>query len=162
MRCKAAEEFKTEEYSQPQVDTDFLKTVSRKVSSESLSRSFKPWFLRTFNCLDVDDLSKAKDRSKFPSLENQYLALLIVYAFAMTEMNTIIEFLSCLASDKDLDLVWQGVAIILFGLSESKVRHVLRIKTVFAGTPPNTHVVIAASFSALYSPYTTLRVSVKQ
>ena len=109
--------------------------------------------MRTFNC---------PGRSKFPSLENQYLALLIVYAFAMAEVNTIMEFLSCLASDKDMDLVWQGVAIILFGLSESKVRHVLRNKTVFAGTSPNTHVVIAASFSALCSPYTNLRMSVNQ
>jgi hypothetical protein len=149
MRCKIAEEFKNEDnskFSQAQLDTDFLKTVSRKVSSESLGHSFKPWFLRTFNCLDVDDLSKAKDRSKFPTLEHQYLALLIVYAIAMTEVNTNMDFLSCLVSDEKLDPVWHCVAIILFGLSESKVRHVLRSKTVFVGAPPNTHVVIACCF----------------
>jgi hypothetical protein len=139
MRSRVAEEFKKDvnhPFSQQQVDVSFIKAVSRRISSESLGHSFKAWFLRTFtNCCDVDDPSKNK--SRFPLLEHQYLALLIVYAIAMTEVHTELgrlrEFLLCLISDDTLDsAVWQCVAVILFGLAESKVSDAMRRIAVFA------------------------------
>lgn len=157
MRSMVAKEFKKDvnhPFSQQQVDISFIKAVSRRISSESLGHSFKTWFLRTFtNCWDVDDLSKNK--SKFPLLKHQYLALLIVYAIAMTEVHTELdhlrEFLLCLISDDTLDsAVWQCVAVILFGLAESNVSDAMRRIAVFADASPTTHIAIAPSYFLLF------------
>lgn len=168
MRSMVAEEFKKDvnhPFSQQQVDISFIKAVGRRISSESLGHSFKTWFLRTFtNCWDVYDLSKNK--SKFPLLEHQYMALLIVYAIAMTEVHTELddlhEFLVCLMSDDTLDsAVWQCVAVILFGLAESKVRDAMRRVAVIAHASPNTHIAIAPSYflSSIYRHCTILTMS---
>jgi hypothetical protein len=117
--------------SQAALDASFLLVVSGRVSVKQLEHSFQTWFLETFTkYVDNNDLSNAKDQLKVPDVQYQYLALLVVYAIALsrvTNENTDLEeLIKYLISDTKWNLVWQCVAIILFGLSNSQVRNVLR------------------------------------
>lgn len=117
--------------SQAALDASFLLVVSGRVSVKQLEHSFQTWFLETFTkYVDNNDLSNAKDQLKVPDVQFQYLALLVVYAIALsrvTNENTDLEeLIKYLISDTKWNLVWQCVAIILFGLSNSQVRNVLR------------------------------------
>jgi hypothetical protein len=118
-------------FSQAALDASFLLVVSGRVSVKQLEHSFQTWFLETFTkYVGNNDLSNAKDQLKVPDVQYQYLALLVVYAIALsrvTNENTDLEeLIKYLISDTKWNLVWQCVAIILFGLSNSQVRNVLR------------------------------------
>jgi hypothetical protein len=58
-----------------------------------------------------------------------------------TELFEVIKYL---VSDTSLDPVWQCVAIILFGLSDSQVRDLLSIKAGIPNASSITHVAIVA------------------
>jgi hypothetical protein len=136
-------------FSQAATDASFFLVISKRVSVERLEHSFQTWFLETFTkYVDNDDLSNAKDQLKVPEVEYQYLALLVVYAIALTSVTNgsseLEGFMKYLVSDTQWDLVWQCVAIILFGLSNSQVRDVLRSKASIANATPITHVAIVA------------------
>lgn len=140
-------------FSQAATDASFLLVVSQRVSVKQLEHSFGTWFLETFTkYVDNDDLSNAKDQLKVPDVQYQYLALLVVYAIALTREtsgNSGLEvFIKWLISDTQWDPVWQCVAIILFGLSNSQVRDVLLSKANITIATPIAHDAIAAiSFS---------------
>ena len=134
-------------YSQAASDASFLQVVSERVSVKQLESSFQTWFLETFTkYVDNDDLSNEKDQLKVPDVQYQYFALLVVFTIALsrvTDGNSDLEkLIKYLISDTKWNLVWQCVSIILFGLSNSQVRNVLRSKPSIALPQPITHVII--------------------
>ena len=118
-------------FSPEKLDVSFLRMVGNRVSTERLGHSFQNWFLQTFTIFsNTDDQPKSKVKTKhLPLVEYQYKALLIVYAIALTEVDekykNLIDFIYLLFPEESIDLVWQCVAIILFGLPECKVRIVM-------------------------------------
>jgi hypothetical protein len=134
-------------FNQAATDLSFLKVISERVSEERLMHSFQTWFFETFlKRLDVEkDITKAKDRANLLDVKNQYFALLIVNAIALSAVGTeLLEFIKYLVSDVSLDPVWHCVAIILFGLSDSQVRDLLSNKASICNASSITHVAIVA------------------
>jgi hypothetical protein len=134
------------QFSQEATDLSFLKAISERVSEKRLMHSFQTWFLETFlKFLDVEKDITKKDRANLLDVKNQYFALLIVYAIALSAVATeLFEVIKYLVSDASLDPVWQCVAIILFGLSDSQVRDLLSIKAGIPNASSITHVAIVA------------------
>ena len=134
-------------FNQAATDLSFLKVISDRVSEKRLMHSFQAWFSESFlKRLDVEkDITKTKDRANLLDVKNQYFALLIVNAIALSDVATdLFEFIKYLVADASLDPVWHCVAIILFGLSDSQVRDLLSNKASIHNASSITHVAIVA------------------